>query len=237
MNKTSWHMLLAFGSAAALAAACTVSSGGGSDNNDHTTDRSDSTSSTTSSSAGTGGSDGTGGSESSTTASTDAGGAAGESGESTSGETGGTGGTGSSPELECLEVDDPTGEPAACENLDPEENSCCTRCAAVNCCDALGACYATDPENVCGTMGGEIQVIQECMLDIVGLPGLGSGSDFEGCVGEAVDKASSPLCGLSTISATTNDLAVCLHGDENGLDGCFEECFNPDFDDADCVYE
>ena len=75
------------------------------------------------------------------------------------------------------------------------------------------------------------------MQEIEGLPGLGEGSDFEGCVGQAVQDASSPLCELGTISGATNDLAVCLHGDENGLDGCFEECFNADFDDADCTYD
>jgi hypothetical protein len=132
-------------------------------------------------------------------------------------------------------VDDPSGDPAPTENLDPDANSCCILCAAQNCPDQVADCYATGPENICGVKNGEIQLIQDCMLENEGLPGFGDDSDFIGCVAEAANGASGPLCGLGTISGTTNDFAVCLHGDESGVGGCFEECFTDFVDDA-CVY-
>jgi hypothetical protein len=234
MNKTSWQMLLAFGSAATMAAACTFSSGGGSGDDD---DRVTSGGTPTS---GSGGSSGDGGSgtttEGSTTGSTTgSGGAAGETGET--GGTGGTGGTAGT--IECLETEDPTGTPAATDNLDPDPsaNSCCTLCAAQNCGAELGACYASNPENVCGAEDGEMGVIQGCMIENEALPGLAEGdSDLENCYGAAVEDASSVLCeGAGTVSGTTNELATCLHGDDDGLGGCFEECYT-DFDDDDCTY-
>jgi hypothetical protein len=231
MDKTSWHMLLGFGAAAAVAAACTVGSGGGSvDDDDQSTTRGGPT-------GATGGSGGDGGSDTTTEGSTtggttDSGGAGGDNGETTT--TGGTGG--GADDLECLEEDDPTGEPAPTENLDPDENSCCTLCAAENCASALAACYAIEPENICGVENGEMQVIQDCMIETGALPGLAEGdSDLENCYGVAVEEASSVLCFGGTVSGATNDLATCLHGDNDGLGGCFEECYT-DFDDGECVY-
>jgi hypothetical protein len=235
MNKTSWHVLLGFGAAVAVATACTVSSGGGADDDDQTTTRGGPT--------GSGGSGGSGGDDSTTTttttsATTGAGGAAGETGETTSaGGTGGTGGSGGG-EIECLEEDDPTGEPAPTENLDqdPDANSCCVLCAAENCAAGMAACYAIDPENICGVANGEMQVIQECMIDNDALPGLDPGdSDLEECFGAAVEEASSVLCFGGTVSGATNDLATCLHGDNDGVGGCFDECYT-DFDDGECTY-
>ena len=176
-----------------------------------------------------GGSGGLGGSGDTTTT---GGGSGGSGGSTTTG--GGSGGTGS---VECLRDEDASGYPATCETT--EADSCCTRCVAAKCCEAFSECYATYPENICGGSGSddsEMRALVECMVNIEdgSSPGLEEGADFDNCILEARDTVSDPICGNGSVSGPTNELAVCIHGDQDGLDGCFVECFT-DFQDE-CTY-
>lgn len=200
----------------------------------------------TTGSAGVGGVSGSGGQS----GAGDSGGSGGAGGTSSDGGTSGTGGTssdggtssnggsagnGGGSGVECLLQGEPTGQEASCQGLDPDANSCCTLCAAANCCDEWAACYAFLPSNICAAPdGGEIEAIQSCMIASDALPGTGSGSDLASCVAEAASEVSESVCGSSSISLEASRLAQCLHGDD-GLGGCFEECFT-DLAQQDCKY-
>jgi hypothetical protein len=241
MTSTSWHRLLGFSAGTVLVAACTFSSGGDDDDGAPTTGVGGISGNTTSGgtggtgggtggTGGTGGSAGDGGSGGATTTST-----------TTTNTTGSaTGGTGGSDEVECLDNGDVPGDPAPTPG---DDEACCWKCAASVCYnDGYADCFATTP-NICGgTVEGdgsdsEILTLINCMRDIEGgaAPGTGVDSDFDICIGEAAIVASD-VCGNGSISGPTNELAPCLAGDEDGLDGCFEECFNAEFDEAECLY-
>ena len=159
---------------------------------------------------------------------------------------GGSGGSGGSggDDVECLDDEEGEihGEPATCE---PQVDNCCARCMAANCCEEYSECFAFDPFNICGGANdeeSEIIAFINCMLEIGvdeggSTPGTEEGSDFENCMAEATNNVSDPICNSGTISGPTNALGVCLHGDEDGLGGCFNECLNSDFDEDSCTYE
>jgi hypothetical protein len=72
------------------------------------------------------------------------------------------------------------------------------------------------------------------MIEDGAVPGTDDDSDFMACINSASESVSAPVCDLSTISGPTNELATCIHGDEDGLGGCFLECLT-DFD-GECTY-
>lgn len=154
---------------------------------------------------------------------------------STVGTTGLGGSAGAPPDagdLDCLEDGEAAGVPAGCEaqSLD----NCCWRCAKQKCCEEYGQCFATGPYNICGS--GEIYSIRNCMFDgsvQTGSPVLG---ELPPCIDEAVERESMMWCGLGQISDATRELTECLRGDEQGKEGCFEECFNPYFNEPECAY-
>lgn len=243
MTTTSWQRLLGYGACAALfAAACTVSSGSGDDDE------------VTTGIGGTHSDGGNGGSTTTGTPTTSAGGMGGSGGSagdttttSSSGGSGGStttgGGSGGEP-VDCL--DDVDGElPGEVVSCETQVDNCCSRCMAVNCCEEYSECFAINPYNICGGSSdedSEIAVFIDCMLGVgVGdggpAPGLEEGGDFDTCMAKATEEVSGPYCDNGTISGPTNELGVCLHGDEDGIGGCFEECLNPDFDEAECTYE
>lgn len=190
-----------------------------------TTGNPSSTTASSSSSSSTTGAGGVGGLNTS-------GGAGGASTESTSTSTSGAGAG-----IDCLTADDGgiVGTPASCDFVD-DSYDCCTRCVTQRCCEEFGACFASAPYNVCGGAAdsyGEFAAIQECMIYIP--DGGAVPSDLESCVGEAVEQVSGPFCDLGAISGPTNDLAACIRGDQDGLGGCFEECFTP-FDESECLF-
>jgi hypothetical protein len=242
MTTTSWQKLLGYGACVAFfAAACTVSSG---DDDDQVTTG-------IGGSGGSGGTVGDGGSggtspttSNTTTGNTTTGNTT--SNTTTSGTTTGGGGSGGSggAEVDCL--DDASGEiPGEVATCEPQTDNCCARCMAANCCEEYSECFAFDPYNICGGSSdedSEITAFINCMLAIGvdeggATPGIDEGSDFEICMAEAAAYVSDPVCNSFTISGPTNELGVCLHGDEDGLDGCFNECLNVDFDEDSCTYE
>ena len=243
MTSTSWQRLLGFSAGTVLVAACAFSSGSDDDDGRITTGAGGIGGSTsggtggTSDTGGTGGSAGEGGSGGTTTTSTT------NTTSTTGSATGGTGGTSGNDEVECLDGGDGDvpGEPAS-EDVD-DDDACCWKCAASVCYDkGYAECFASEP-NICGgSVGGdgsdsEILTLIDCMRSIDGgaLPGTDVDSDFDICIGEATT-VSSDVCGKGTISGPTNELALCLAGDQDGLDGCFEECFNAEFDEDECLY-
>ena len=243
MTSTSWFKLFGIGACAALAAAaCTVSSGEGEDDD------------ITTGAGGTGGDGGSGGSggdsdtnTTSNTTSTSSNTTSGTTSSTTSGTTSSTTGGGTGGEqVDCLDDEDGElpGEVATCEFEDDAETNCCDRCIVARCCEAYSECYAFDPNNICGgTAEGyesdsEIYAFQSCMLDIDGgaIAGTEEGSDFEGCIFETTEVVSAAECGNGTISGPTNELAFCMAGGEEGIDGCFSECLDSEFDETECTY-
>lgn len=236
MTTTSWHKLFGLGASVALVAvACTVSSGSDDDDDGVTTGIGGSGGSDA---GGSGGTDATGGTDAS-------GGSAGDPSTTTTTttttSTTGSGGSGGSPEMvECLMEDDGAipGTPASCD-IDEENDPCCTRCVKTNCCDGYGDCFASEP-NICGGStdeNSEIMAFINCMLAIEdgATPGMDDGSDLETCMAQAIEEVSW-ICDAAAPSGPTNELATCMHGDMDGLGGCFFECLDSNFEEDECVY-
>lgn len=237
MTMTSWQKLFGFGACMALfAAACTVSSGDGDEDDEVTTGIGGS-----GGSGGSGGTAGDGGSGGTSTTNTSTATVT-NTATTTSTTTGGGGTGGSEPDpVDCLDGagGGVPGDVATCEPTD--NDSCCTKCVAANCCESYSECFASDPYNICGGSGqandSEIDAFITCMIGVEdgAIPGLDEGSDFENCIAEVTSEVSAAQCGNGTISGPTNELAVCIHGDDDGLDGCFLECLT-DFDETECTY-
>lgn len=237
MTSTSWFKLFGIGACLAMAAgACTVSSGEGDEDDDITTG-----------SGGSGGDGGSGGNgvtntvttSSNTTSNTSS---SSSSTTSTTTSTSTTGSGGAPEEVECETADSDLGDVATCEV--PDNADCCSKCIVTKCCEGYSKCYATDPVNVCGgteegfETDSEIYAFQECMLNVDGgaLAGTEEGSDFDICIGEVMATVSDPVCEKASISGPTNELAVCMAGGEEGIDGCFAECLDNTFDEDSCTY-
>lgn len=135
--------------------------------------------------------------------------------------------------LDCLTEGGPVGIPRSCAPT--VDDSCCKRCAAARCCELFGDCFATDPYNVCGAL--EYNHFHACMYDRLSpTPGLDPEDDFGECMVQAVEQGSAPFCGGSEPTHTFLELELCLHGDEQGEGGCFDECYDPYFDQSACSY-
>jgi hypothetical protein len=125
-----------------------------------------------------------------------------------------------------------TGTPGVdCSTVDPTGfDTCCERCTLTNCCEEYAQCYAEQPYHVCAgdeqSYNSEVNCIIDCMI---------VEEDLELCAGQCATQISGPICGLSTISGATNEIVSCIAGDENNLNGCFEECFT-DFEEDSCLY-